>query len=617
MKARALFVAVVFCCLTAPAQTVTKIDPPNWWLGLPNPMLLVSGDHLERATTNYPGVTVERSQPSADGHYLFVWLKVASSARPGEVPLQIGATRKNWKLAQRTPTAGRFQGFDSNDVIYLIMPDRFADGDPANDEPAPQLHTFDRAKPKAWHGGDLRGIQEHLPYLHALGVTTLWLTPIWQNDWRVPDFSYHGYHVTDFYSVDRHFGTMDEARALVTAAHAQGMKVVFDYVANHTGPNHPWAADPPTPTWLHGTPQHHLEPEYEFAPIVDPHAPPRMSRHTLEGWFAQILPDLNPDDPLLAQYLFQNAVWWAESTGIDGFRLDTFPYSSRAFWSGWDSRLLRLYPKMKMVGEVFADDVTITSAFAGGHKVNGIDTDLPTVFDFPLMNAIREAMLDNSSLQRLVSVLQRDYLYPDASQLVTFVGNHDMRRAATWASTPAAMAAPHGPAEQTSPLAKLKAAYALLLTIRGIPQLYYGDELALPGADDPDNRHDFPGGFPGDPRNAFTEAGRTPEENAIFDYVQSLLQLRARRASLRTGSHTHIDLGEHWYAFLRQAAREKTLIVFNSSARPQELSIRLEDTPLAAATTLTPLLNSPSATISNQLVTLSVPAMSVAIYNVE
>ena len=240
-----------------------------------------------------------------------------------------------------TPAA-RFQGFSRDDVIYLIMPDRFADGDPSNDQPSGSNGVYDRSKQMAYHGGDLRGIRQHLDYLHDLGVTTLWLTPVWKNT----DSDYHGYHPVDFYALDDHMGSMQEYQALVADAHRLGMKVLIDYVVNHTGPHHPWANDPPTPTWFHGTPAHHLEPSYNFSGLVDPHASPREYLATLNGWFAGKLPDLNPDDPELATYLAQNAMWWTETAQLDGFRLDTFPYSSRQFWSGWHERLRQVYPQI-------------------------------------------------------------------------------------------------------------------------------------------------------------------------------------------------------------------------------------------------------------------------------
>lgn len=593
----------------AAAPQVDKVEPPNWWIGLPpSPMLLITGNDLEssRVTTTYPGVTIGRVQSQPGGRYVFVWLNVAAGARPGVVPLKVqtasGVATVNFTLRERTNDAARFQGLSPDDVIYLIMPDRFSDGDTANDKPAGGENTFDRNRPKAWHGGDLKGIRERLPYLKQLGVTALWLTPFWKNDWLADDFSYHGYHVTDFYAVDEHLGSMRDVQDLAAAAHQQGIKLVIDYVVNHTGPHHPWAGAPPTATWLHGSPQQHLQPAYDFAPLVDPHALPRDSRHVLEGWFAEKLPDLNPDDPLLATYLLQNAEWWMEAAGADALRLDTFPYSPRRFWSGWHAGLFRAYPHTTTIAEAWSTDPFITSFFAGGRKqFDGIDSGATTVFDFPLFGAIREVVLRGAPARMLVDVLEHDALYPHPELLVTFIGNHDTRRF---------MSDDNGSPQ------RLKAAFALLLTMRGIPQIYSGDEIAMPGGDDPDNRRDFPGGFPGDQRNAFTPEGRTGTEQNTLAYVQSLLRLRREHPALRGGRQWHLAADDKFYAFLRESGDDRVLVVFNSSAAPRHIGLQLGDTSLARAREFRPLLGSAPVSAVNGQLEADVPAESIAIYEV-
>ncbi len=354
-----------------PAPLVKKLEPPNWWVNYtPELTLLLTGENLNGAhvESTTKDVTPLGAEASANGHYLFVHLQLSTNLAPGTVPLRLitpaGSTAVSLPLLARADSHGRFEGFSRDDVIYLIMPDRFADGDPSNDQPAGSDGIYDRSNPMAYHGGDLRGIRQHLAYLHDLGVTAIWLTPVWKNT----DSDYHGYHVVDFYALDDHMGSMQEYQALVAEAHRLGMKVLIDYVVNHTGPHHPWANDPPTPTWFHGTPAHHLEPAYTFQGLVDPHASPREYLATLDGWFAGKLPDLNPDDPELATYLAQNAMWWTESAQLDGFRLDTFPYSTRQFWSGWHERLRQVYPQINDVGEVWDRDPTITSFFEGGRK---------------------------------------------------------------------------------------------------------------------------------------------------------------------------------------------------------------------------------------------------------
>lgn len=605
-----VLLVILVCLVASPlwAQSasqppsVHKIEPPNWWINFtPQLQLLLTGEGLRgaRVESQRDGLEVVRSEASTNGHYLFLSLKMNPGLREGPAPLRVitgsGSVDVSLPLSRRAKAQG-FTGFSQDDVIYLIMPDRFADGDPANDRPGGSSGVYDRKNPMSYHGGDLSGIRQHLAYLHDLGVTTLWLTPIWKNT----NSDYHGYHVIDFYALDDHMGSMQDYQALVADAHKLGMKVLMDYVANHTGPNHPWAADPPTRTWLHGSPEHHLDPAYNFSGLVDPHASAREYKATLEGWFAGRLPDLNPDDPELGEYLAQNAIWWTETAQLDGFRLDTFPYSSRQFWSEWLERLRKVYPHANSVGEVADADSTITSFFEGGRKqFDGIDSGLETVFDFPMENALREVVIGGAPMQRIVDVLQHDELYPRPEMLVTFIGNHDHTRFVS---------------EKGSDVTKLKAAFSLLLTLRGIPQIYSGDEIGMPGGADPDNRRDFPGGFPGDPRDAFTAQGRTPERQEIFSHVQSLLALRNSHPALRMGKQWHIGWDETYYAFLRESPQEKLLIVYNNAAASRDLKIPLSDTPLQDAQKLDLLFGSAAVTLSDREVQLTLPSRSMAVF---
>ncbi len=589
----------------AQAPVVRKIEPPNWWVNFtPELTLLLTGENLSLAKVESPTRNLEvlGAEASANGHYLFVRLKMLPSLAAGTSQLRLhtpsGSTDVELPMAARSDAHGHFDGISRDDVIYLIMPDRFADGDLSNDRPAGSTGVYDRRNPMAYHGGDLRGVREHLGYLHELGVTAIWLTPVWKNT----DSDYHGYHVVDFYGLDDHMGTMAEYQSLVAEAHKLGMKVLIDYVANHTGPKHIWASDPPTPTWLHGTPSHHIDPSYSFNGLVDPHASPREYRATIEGWFAGRLPDLNPDDPQLGLYLAQNALWWVEMAQLDGFRIDTFPYSSRQFWSGWHERLREVYPHINSIGEVADGDPTITSFFEGGRKqFDGIDSGLLTMFDFPLEYAIRDVVIKGEPVQKIVDVLQHDELYPHPEWLVPFIGNHDHGRFVS---------------EKGSNPAKLKAGFSLLLTMRGIPQIYSGDEIAMPGGGDPDNRRDFPGGFPGDARNAFTAAGRTSQEQDVFSYLQSLLALRQKHAALRTGKQWHIGWDESYYAFLRESPQEKLLVVYNNSSSARNLSIPVGDTPLEHARSLQTLFGNVKADISDGNVHVSLEPQTLAVFDV-
>lgn len=589
----------------AAAPLVRKVEPPNWWTNFtPEFTLLLTGENLSgaRVTSATRNLTVLGSEASANGHHLFVRLKADRSLRAGTPQFELhtpsGTTTVQLPVLARADSRGHFQGFSRDDVIYLIMPDRFADGDPSNDQPPGSTGVYDRSQPKAYHGGDLRGIRQHLTYLHDLGVTTLWLTPVWKNT----DSDYHGYHVVDFYAIDDHMGSLAEYQSLVADAHKLGMKVLMDYVANHTGPKHVWANDPPTPTWLHGTPAQHTDPAYTFAGLADPHASPRQYRATLEGWFAGKLPDINPDDPKLSAYLAQNGLWWAETAQLDGFRLDTFPYSSRRFWGGWHERLRQVYPKINSVGEVFDGDPSITSFFEGGRKqFDGTDSRLPTVFDFPLSFALRDVVIKGQPMLKIVDVLRHDSLYPHPEMLVTFFGNHDTRRFVS---------------EEGSNPAKLKAACSLLLTLRGVPQIYSGDEIAMPGGDDPDNRRDFPGGFPGDPRDAFTASGRTPEQQDVFAHVQSLLALRKAHPALRTGKQWHIGWDDTYYAFLRDLPEEKLFVVYNNASSARDLRIPVADTPLQSARQLEPLFGDVTAQITGDEVRVTLASQTLAVFRV-
>jgi len=611
---------------TAPpnAPVVSKIEPPNWWLALtPEVMLLLSGHNLEatHVSCNLPTLTVLRTQATAAGDYLFVWLKIGSETKSGTAVCRIttatGTTSFELPLAARSARLHKFQGLTPDDVLYLIMPDRFANGDPSNDEPAEAPGSHDRSKPRAYHGGDLRGIRDHLPYLKDLGVTTLWLTPIVKNG---ATQDYHGYGAVDLYAVDPHLGNVQDYQDLVAAAHEQHMKIFFDAVPNHVGPHHPWVADPPLPDWFHGTLQHHInsfsplkgsfygQPENAghdaFESIVDPHAPESMHRNLTDGWFFGLLPDVNTENPVVAQYLLQNSIWWAETSGLDGYRIDTFPYVSRQFWSAWHAGLRKIYPNLTTIGEVFHPDPSVTSFFVGGVKrgsgtQSAIDTGLSTVFDFPMYFTLRDVLLRGAPAGRIAGVLRHDSLYVHPDMLVPFFANHDVPRFAS---------------EPGSSLAKEKLAFGLTLTLRGIPELYYGDEIAMPGAGDPDNRRDFPGGWREDPQNAFTREGRTPEQQEIFSCVQSLLRLRADHPALRGGRLWHLASDDSSYVFVRDTEDERLVVAFNNADKPRELRISLNDTPAKGASNISPIFGDAKAELSGNELRISIPAQSLSVF---
>lgn len=524
-----------------------KVDPPNWWAGMPKPMLLVRGEGLRGAKFSLSDRTlgIEKVVASENGHWAQVWL-TASPKEAETVTLRAVAggekAEMRYTFEKRRAEGDGFAGFSSRDVMYLIMTDRFADGNLQNDGPDAKSAessaeaAAERAKSRGWWGGDLKGIEEHLDYLQELGVTTVWPTPVYENH---EASSYHGYGATDMYRVDEHYGTLADLQALAKALHARGMKLVLDTVPNHVGPGNPWVTDEPAPDWFHGTAAHHLKAETDFQALINPHAPERDKVGTLEGWFADVLPDMNTDNPAVAQYLRQNAVWWIEETGADGLRIDTFPYVNREFWHGFNGELKELFPRVTEVGEVFNGDPVITSSFAGGVTRAGVDTELYTPFDFPTYFALQDVFVKGAPMSALAKVLGEDALYPHAERLVPFVGNHDTERFATAAGNEGS----------------LKLALAYVLTVRGMAQIYSGDEIAMQGSGDPENRHAFPGGFPGSKEDAFVASGRTPVEQETFAWVSKLTGLRRKHEALACGAEQVLAANEDWMVTLRDAGK--------------------------------------------------------------
>ncbi len=590
---------------------IEKIDPPGWWSGLPDPMLLVHGEGLNGAAFAVQGkdVTLIRTQVSENGHWAFLWLGAANAA-PQTLWVTAsnhqGFARHSFQLAERSQDPNAHRGFSSADVLYLIMIDRFADGNPANNQPG-----FNRAAPRGWHGGDLAGIEQHLDYLQELGVTALWTTPVSSNE-AMPE-SYHGYAATDLYAVDAHFGTLDDYRHLSDALHARGMKLVIDLVPNHLGVEHPWVADPPASDWFHGTLQHHRAAKHDFYELVDPHAPRQAWSAITTGWFTDAMPDLNQENPLVSRYLIQNALWWVETANLDGIRLDTFPYVDRAFWHDFHATLHSVYPHLTTVGEIFHRDPEVTSFFAGGAEHRGIDTGLDTPFDFPVYFALRDVLTQGKPMTELAQVLRRDALYPHPERLVPFIGNHDTTRFLTQAG---------------GSVPRLKLALGLLTTIRGMPQIYSGDEIGMEGGDDPDNRHDFSGGFAGDAHNAFIKTGRTAEEEDIFAWTAGLLALRSAHPELQTGIEQNLFADADIFAFVRASANTgcspdhsnmRLLIVVNKAQRSSKVELPVAETALADCLQFS--VKSPSTgaipVLNNGKLHIEEPAESMTVYQAQ
>ena len=580
---------------------MSEVSPPNWWSGLPNPMLLLQGTSLRNAeiTSSVPGISIRRTKASSNGHWVFVWLDI-SSAPPQRFNLLVrtarARTRVPYELEKRhAPTEG-FQGFSSADVMYLVLPDRFSDGNVSNDR-LPQTRsatsgTFDRANPAAYHGGDLAGIQNHLDYIQDLGATTLWITPLYPQDpASAADTS--GYAPVDLYRMSPHFGTLQNYQDLSTDLHARGMKLVLDTEMNHVGATSPWLLDPPSADWFHGTPEQHLEATANFDPIANPHSPPAAYQAVVDGWLSDTLPDLNQSNPLVRQYLIQNAIWWIETGALDGLHLEAFPNVDRAFWQDFHTELAALYPHLTTVGEVFNPDPTVVSYFTGGVKHSGIDTGLYTASDFPSFFALRAALTGtpptgDASLRKLTEVERQDWLYPHPERLVTFFGNQDTAR---FLSEPGVTPD------------RMKLAFGLIATMRGVPQIYYGDEIAMTAGNDAENRRDFPGGFPGDTDDAFTVAGRTPQQESMHAWVTGLLQLRAHHGVFQTGVQQNLLVDDTGFVYARFEAPppgkpvptptqgEIMLVLLNKSSTARTFHLNLSRTALEGLRTLNPVWN--------------------------
>jgi neopullulanase len=600
--------------------TVTKVEPPSWWARhTVNPVrLMVRGSYLKgaRIRATRAGTTVSNLNVNERGSYVFVDVNVNSSARPGSYPLMLetaqGKTTIPFKIGMSLNPQRNFQGITADDVIYLIMTDRFADGDLSNNAPTDAPATAnDRKNPRGYHGGDFRGIINNLPYLKELGVTALWLTP-WYDNWNgvngcdkpwCPNTYYHGYHAIDYYSVEDRFGDLATLRELIDKAHKLGLKVIQDQVANHVGLQHPWIKDPPLADWFHGSIERHSLNKFQNSTLLSPHANQLEVRNTIEGWFSDDLPDMNQEQPEVARYEIQNALWWVGMTGVDGVRQDTVQYMPRTFTRDLSTSLHKQYPKLWMVGEVFERDAAQTAFFIGGHVGwDGVDTKLDSVFDFAVWNASLLAFTNKLPVRAVRDQLKYDALYPDPSKLTMLQNNHDTPRFLSVEGATIEGAMMHT---------------AFTISVRGIPQLYYGEEIAMEGKEDPDNRRDFPGGFPGDARSAFSVQGRTDKERRMFEWTRAWIRLRAEHSAIRTGRLIDLFYDQDSYVFARQDRRETVIIAFNRATQEKKLALPARAIGLKDGSTLVGTMGSREiATIGEGSVTLTLPSRAAAAYMV-
>lgn len=572
------------------APKIDRIEPANWFAGMKNPslQLMVYGKNIRNAhvTVDYPGARIDSLVRLDSPNYLLVYLNL-EGARPGEMTLKFDGKKVKYPLKEREMAGDKRMGFTNADVLYMLMPDRFAQG---KNHPAQvqglNAYKEDRTQPSLRHGGDLEGIRERLDYLKELGVTALWFTPVLENN--SPDegntSTYHGYATTDYYKVDPRFGSNEAYRQLIDEAHRKGLKVVMDMIFNHCGFEHPWVKDMPTgdwfntPEWLHEAQtgqkeeqrakvnDRYLQTSYKLTPVLDPYASKADMRETVDGWFVPTMPDLNQRNPHVITYLIQNSEWWIETVGIDGIRMDTYPYADRKAMAQWMERLDEEYPNFNTVGETWVTEPAYTAAWQKDSKLSTINSYLKTVMDFSFFDKLSQAKTEETDgwwqgLNRIYNSLCYDYLYENPSSVMAFIENHDTDRFL---------------GEGRDTLA-LKQALALLLTINRIPQLYYGTEVLMNGTKavtDGNVRKDFPGGFPGDKRNAFTPEGRTAEENAMFNWLSRLLHWRQGNEVISRGTQTQFIPHKGVYVIARRYGRKTVMTVLNGLRRNAQLDVQ-------------------------------------------
>lgn len=620
-----LFACFAAVLIAGQAPGVEKIDPPSWWVGstIDPVRVLIKGRNLAgaRIESATPGITASNFMTSANGNYLFADLRLAETVRPGNYQLRVvtsgGSVNAPFEVFTPQPRLGNYNGFMPDDVIYFVFTDRFADGDPTNNDPQKSKGLYDRKKGRHYHGGDLQGIIEKLAYIRSLGATAIWTTPVYDNADREDTLEtyppemptttgFHGYGAVDFYGVDEHLGDMAKLREFVRKAHQAGFVVLQDQVVNHTGPYHPWANDPPTPNWFNGTVDKHESNNWQKWTAMNPRATFQTQRRNIDGWFIDILPDLNQTNPEVEKYLIQNSLWWIAQVGFDSIRMDTLPHVPRSFWSKWGSAVHREFPKVNILGELFDSDPVLLSYFQKGRRGHdGIDPEIDTLYDFGLFYPIRNAFAQGKPIREIHQMFARDWLYPKPNVLVTFLGVHDMPRFMN---------------EPGATTTGLKLAQTLIMTSRGTPLLYYGDEIAMPGGADPDNRRDFPGGFPGDVRNAFTSAGRTADENDVWNHLAKLGSLRKAIEPLRRGRSLDLFDAEQQYAYARLTDKEAAVVIFNNDTRPAEVvfDISFISKQIATDATLRDALgNLADIRVNDGKVKAMIPARSAGIYVVK
>ncbi|MEE9573327.1 MAG: alpha-amylase family glycosyl hydrolase [Candidatus Neomarinimicrobiota bacterium] len=554
-----IFLFVLFGNIAVNAQgfSINRVEPPNWWSGMKwnTVQLMIYGENLKDVNVSIPNpdIKVINTFLGENPNYLFIDVEIQNDLPEDkyEIIFQKGndIVTHHYPIIKRELKPEEHKGFSNEDVIYLIFADRFCDGNPDNNTIGDSLDEFTAADLDGRHGGDIEGIISKLDYLKDLGVTSLWITPMLENNMWM---SYHGYAATDLYKIDPRFGSNELYRQFVIEAHQKGLKIILDHVSNHIGGNHYWMKDLPSNDWLNGTVENHLPAHHDKMAFLDIHGDTTMTKFTQEGWFENYMPDLNQRNPFLKKYLIQNTLWWIEFAGIDGIREDTYPYSDQKYLAEWADAILNEYPNFNIVGEIWKGVPSIISGYQKNSPVRRVnfDSNLPVVTDFALSDAIRDLLSDKKSIYQVYETLAQDIVYNDPDNIIVFMDNHDIDRAMYLAN---------------GDIEKFKVALNLILFTRGIPVIFYGTEIGIVGGSKHGElRQPFPGGFEGDVQNAFTKEGRTEGENFIFDYVRKLLELRKKHPALAKGKLTQIYTGGDLYILLKKYLDDVIIILINS-----------------------------------------------------
>ena len=599
---RKIVLSALTCALALPlcAKNAPVAEPAFWWTGMKDKtvQVMINGDGVRDALPeiNREGVRLDSVVRLDSPNYLLLYLNIGSDAVPGKFPITLVNGKKKTRIEYelRARGAKQYTPFSSADLLYLLMPDRFANGNTANDDDATLNHPVksDRENPNGRHGGDIEGITKHLGYIDSLGVTAIWLTPVLEND--MPGGSYHGYATTNYYKIDPRFGTNDDYCNMIAEAHKRGLKVVMDMIFNHSGVCHKWMTDMPSKDWYNHTDGSVLT-NFRLSTANDPYRSDYDYDRTTNGWFVSAMPDLNQRNPHLLRYLTQSSIWWIEYAGIDGIRMDTHPYADPEGMSKWLAAVLNEYPDYNIVGECWYGEAAGTAFWQKGSRLNttGIDSNLPTVMDFPTMMLARDAFKTQSTrltgLNAIYDRLALDYLYEDPQHVLTMLDNHDSDRFLL---------------EMPENLGWWKQAFAFMLTTRGIPQMYYGDELLMHGSKEGSDgfvRRDMPGGFPGDKVNAFVDAGRTDMQREAWNFISRLANWRRGNEVISKGSLKHFMPENGVYVYQRSYKGKRVVVMMNGTDSENVIDGTIYREIMPEGTTLTDILSGEKITIAREM----------------